>query len=103
MYIDLVGMKYLDGYRLELKFADGKKGSVDFAAYLKKGGVYRRFRDAEYFKKAYVNKELGVLCWPDGVDVAPETLYSEATGMALPAWMTPEKHEKKKPKHRKAV
>ncbi len=96
MYIDLVGMKYLDGYRLELKFADGKKGSVDFAAYLKKGGVYRRFRDAEYFKKAYVNKELGVLCWPDGVDVAPETLYSEATGKVLAHVDDPGKTRKEK-------
>ena len=103
MYIDLTRIKYLDGYRLELKFANGKKGIVDFSSYLKKGGVYRRFRDLEYFKKAYVNKELGVLCWPEGVDVAPETLYSQATGAALPEWMMPQKQKKKKSKHRKAV
>jgi hypothetical protein len=28
---------------------------------------YRRFRDAEYFKKAYVNKGFGVLSWPECV------------------------------------
>jgi len=37
-----------------------------------------------------VNKELGVLTWGDEVDVAPETLYAEATGSGLPAWMDPE-------------
>jgi len=47
----------------------------------------------EYFKQVQINKELGVLCWPDGVDVAPETLYSEATGEPLPAWMITETNE----------
>lgn len=22
-----------------------------------------------------LNRELGVLCWPDGVDIAPKTIY----------------------------
>lgn len=103
MYIDLVRIKYLEGYKLDLKFADGKKGVVDFTAYLKKGGVFRRLRDVEYFKQAYIDKELGVLCWPDGLDVAPETLYSEATGKALPLWMDAEEHHAKKTRRRKAV
>lgn len=37
-----------------------------------------------------MNKELGVLTWGDEVDVAPETLYAEATRSGLPAWMDPE-------------
>lgn len=90
MYYDVVGVKYLEGYRLEVVFENGKKGTVDLQAYIKKGGVFSRFSDIEYFKKVYVNTELGVLCWPDGVDIAPETLYSEATGEPLPAWTTPE-------------
>lgn len=103
MYIDLVKIKFLDGYKLELKFADGKKGVVDFTAYLKKGGVFRRLRDVEYFKQAYIDKELGVLCWPDGLDIAPETLYSEATGKPLPSWMDAQERHAKKPRQRKAV
>ena len=38
-----------------------------------------------------LTKEIGTLCWPDGVDIAPETLYHEATGEPLPAWMKSEK------------
>ncbi|OQB70589.1 MAG: hypothetical protein BWX92_03803 [Deltaproteobacteria bacterium ADurb.Bin135] len=26
----------------------------------------------------------GVLCWPDEVDIAPETLYGKITGELLP-------------------
>ncbi len=34
-----------------------------------------------------MNEELGTLTWGDEVDVAPETLYAEATGSGLPSWM----------------
>ncbi|MBM4066252.1 MAG: DUF2442 domain-containing protein [Planctomycetes bacterium] len=96
MYYEVIEAKYIDGYKLELVFENGKKGTVDLHSYARKGGVFSRFSDIEYFKRFYINKELGVLCWPDDVDIAPETLYSEATGEPLPEWMTPEKAESKK-------
>lgn len=95
MYYDVVGAKYIEGYKLELTFENGKRGIVDLQDYIKKGGVFSRFSDIEYFKQFYINKELGVLCWPDDLDIAPETLYHEATGEPLPAWMTPEKELQK--------
>jgi hypothetical protein len=103
MYVDLVKIEYLGDYRLELKFKNGKMGVIDFKRYIKLGGVYARLADPVFFKKAYVDKEVGVLCWPGGVDVAPETLYHEATGEPLPDWMIREGPEKKKEKRRKAV
>ena len=93
MYNDVIKVRYLEGYKLELVFENGKRGIVDFHSYIKKGGVFNRFSDMEYFKQVYINKELGVLCWPDGVDVAPEILYSEATGEPLPTWMITETNE----------
>ncbi|BBO17496.1 conserved hypothetical protein [Candidatus Brocadia pituitae] len=53
--------------------------------------MYARFYDIEYFKKAYIHPELGVLCWPGDVDVSPETIYHEATGESLPSWMETDK------------
>jgi hypothetical protein len=85
---DLVEAKYIDGYAIELTFENGRKGCVDFSSYVSKGGVFARFTDLSYFKRFSVNKELGVLCWPDGLDIAPETLYHKATGEPLLAWMT---------------
>jgi len=93
MYSDVTEVRYLEGYKLEIVFESGKRGIVDFQGYIKKGGVFNRFSDMEYFKQVQINKELGVLCWPDGVDVAPETLYSEATGEPLPSWMRTEANE----------
>lgn len=89
MIHDVVTAKYLGEYRIELTFDDGKGGVIDFADYRNLGGVFERFRDLEYFRNFKVDPELGVLTWEGGVDVAPETLYAEATGSPLPDWMTP--------------
>jgi hypothetical protein len=84
---DVVSATYKGKYKIEITFEDGKKGTVDFSKYLGKGGVFSRFKDINFFKSFKVNSELGVLSWRDEVDVAPETLYSEATGVSLPNWM----------------
>ncbi|MBI5748193.1 MAG: DUF2442 domain-containing protein [Nitrospinae bacterium] len=91
MYYDVSEARHIEGYKIELVFKNGKKGIIDLKEYLYKGGVFNRFSEIEYFKQFYVNKEVGTLCWPDGLDIAPETLYHEATGESLPAWMRPEK------------
>ena len=84
---DVTEAKYIEGYKIEIVFENGKKGTVDFSGYIKKGGVFSRFSDMTYFRNFHINQELGILCWPDGVDIAPETLYREATGEPLPVWM----------------
>ena len=53
-------------------------------------GVFKRFRDPAFPSEFRVNEELGTLTWGDEIDIAPETLYAEATGAALPDWMTKE-------------
>lgn len=87
MIHDVVSAVYKGGYRIEVTFDDGKSGVVDFSRYLARGGVFERFRDIEFFRRFRVNPELGVLTWDNEIDVAPETLYSEATGAPLPTWM----------------
>ncbi|MEK7721828.1 MAG: DUF2442 domain-containing protein, partial [Elusimicrobiota bacterium] len=47
----------------------------DLRAYAGRGGVFSRFADIGYVKQAYVNKDLGTICWPGNLDIAPETLY----------------------------
>lgn len=80
MFYDVLSVKYIRGYKLEVEFETGEKGVVDLSEYPKKGGVFNRFKDMEYFKKVYIDKEWSVLCWPDDIDIAPETIYSMATG-----------------------
>ncbi|MHB8232396.1 MAG: DUF2442 domain-containing protein [bacterium] len=76
MYYDIKEAKHIDGYKIEITFEDGKKGILDLENYAKKGGKFSRFSDFNYFMQFYVHKELFVLSWPDGLDVAPESAYS---------------------------
>jgi hypothetical protein len=92
MVHDVVSAIYKGGYKIEVRFDDGKGGVVDFSSYLKKGNVYKKFKDLAFFRNFTINQDLGVLTWPDGIDIAPETLYAEATGTPLPIWM--ERQEK---------
>jgi hypothetical protein len=87
MLHDVISAKYEGNYRIELTFDDEKKGIVDFSEYLLKGGVFDRFKDIDFFKDFSVNDELGTLTWQNDIDVAPEKLYSKATGNPLPKWM----------------
>jgi hypothetical protein len=51
--------------------------------YPKKGGVFSKFANLEYFKTFHVDN--GVLSWGEGeIDIAPETLYHKATGEPFP-------------------
>lgn len=73
--MDIIEVKYLENYSLELTFENREKGVVNLKDYRNRGGVFRQFADLDYFKKVFVNKEIGTICWPDGIDIAPETLY----------------------------
>jgi len=87
MIHDVVSAVYLEGYKIEVTFDDGKKGDVDFAKYLRRGGVFERFKDMDFFRSFTINQELGILTWQNEIDIAPETLYAEATGTPLPDWI----------------
>jgi len=87
MYHDVVSVKCLDDFRLELTFDDGKSGVLDCKPIIAKGGVFAKLRDPRVFEKAQVSKELGVVTWDNDVDIAPETAYCRATGAPLPEWM----------------
>jgi hypothetical protein len=87
MLKDVISANYKGGYKIEVTFEDGATGIVDFSKHLNKGGVFEKFKDMEFFKNFRINEELGVLTWGDEVDIAPETLYAEATSSPLPEWM----------------
>ena len=96
MLQDAISSIYLGRYVIELEFHDGHRGTVDFAKYVERRVVFERFKDIEFFRNFTINKELGVLTWGNEIDIAPETLYAEATGTPLPAWMNPEEAPQEK-------
>ena len=72
---DVVAVKYLRGYTVEVIFDNGEHGEINLKGYASKGGVFEPLSDIAYFRKVSVNKDLGTIAWPNGADIAPETLY----------------------------
>lgn len=87
MYHDVVSLECLDDFTLKLTLDDGKAGILDCKPFIAQGGVFSKLRDIAVFRRAKINRELGVVAWDDKIDIAPETAYSLATGSPLPAWM----------------
>ena len=87
---DIIKAVHIGGYKIKLTFDNGEEGVADLEKYSNMGGVFHNFKDVEYFKKFQISEELGVLYWPNGEDIAPETIYSMATGEPLPDWMEEE-------------
>jgi hypothetical protein len=90
MYQDIIEAKYLSDYKIKLLFENGKSGVVDFRKFIEKGGIFSKLRDYDVFKRFEINRETGVITWENDIDIAPETLYSEATGEPLPSWIEKE-------------
>ena len=64
--------KHVRGYLIQVKFNDGTKKIIDFEPWLG-GPIFRPLKSKDYFKKFFI--EGPTIDWPNGADVAPETLY----------------------------
>ena len=67
---------YLNGHRIRLTFDDGVVGTVDFEPWLE-GPVFEPLKDPDYFRRFFI--EGGTIAWPNGADIAPETLHESAS------------------------
>ncbi|OQB39479.1 MAG: hypothetical protein BWY09_01075 [Candidatus Hydrogenedentes bacterium ADurb.Bin179] len=68
-------IEYRGGWVFRILFDDGLEGEVDFSEYIGKGPVFEPLRDESYFRNASI--EGGTIAWPNGADIAPETLYEK--------------------------
>ena len=71
----VVRAEYKGDFRIRLLFDDGVQGTVDFADWLT-GPVFEPLKDRSYFARFTV--EGGTATWPNGADIAPETLHERA-------------------------
>jgi len=72
---EVTHVEYRGGHVYRLRFDDGLEGEIDFSEYLGRGPVFEAFADLAFFRQARV--EGGTIVWPNGVDIAPETLYEQ--------------------------
>jgi len=65
----------LEGTLAQLTFDNGVTGVVDLAQLITYRGVFAPLRDPDVFKQMRLDPEPGTIVWPNGADIAPETLY----------------------------
>ena len=69
----MTAARHLADYRREVTFADGTQKTIDFSQWLR-GPVFEPLKDVNYFKQFIVDG--WTVSWPNGADIAPETLYA---------------------------
>lgn len=74
--INIVKIKYVDKYNLELHFSDNSFGVVDFSYLISKNtSLTNPLKDIEYFKNNFI--DFGALCWKNGLELSAESLYEK--------------------------
>ena len=75
----VIRAEYREDYLIHLVFNDGAESTVDFSGWLQ-GPVFEPLKDRGYFQRFFI--EGGTVTWPNGADIAPETLYERAKASA---------------------
>lgn len=76
MMIDVIGVRRLDGFRLEIEFSDGTTGVQDFRSIANRTGpMVEPLKDPAYFARVFI--EDGALTWPNGYDWDPIALHDD--------------------------
>lgn len=76
MHWDVVEVRPEAGYRLFVRFRDGRAGKVQLRPE-EMTGVLARLRDAAFFQKVFIDH--GAVAWPGEIDLAPDAMYQEVS------------------------
>ncbi len=85
--VNVTAIELLGDHRVVVMFDDGSRRERDLAPLLT-GPVFDAIRtDPVRFAEVDIDPDLGVLCWPNGVDIDAELLryddlWNEAVGLA---------------------
>lgn len=73
--VHVTAVEVVADHRLRLAFEDGAEGKVDLSGWPWRG-VFEPLADPAYFRRVSLDGELGTIVWPNGADLAPETLHA---------------------------
>ena len=82
MMIEVIGVRSLGDYKLEIEFSDATIGTRDFAFIREKTGpMAEPLKNPVFFARVFI--EEGALTWPNGYDWDPVALHDEMKAAGL--------------------
>jgi len=76
MMIDVIGVRRLGGFSLEIEFSNDMIGKRDFSCILSEAGpMLEPLKDPDYFARVFIDD--GALTWPNGYDWDPIALHDD--------------------------
>ncbi len=75
MILNVVEAEYISGYKIKLRFNNGKTKIINLkeTIFNDKREIFKPLRNIEYFKEFKI--KLNTISWQNGLDLAPEYLY----------------------------
>ena len=75
----------VEPYKIELLFNNGEIKTVDFFEKLSdwsktENSIFKQLLDKSYFMQVRLDSDLETICWDNGIDFCPDSLYLWATG-----------------------
>ncbi len=77
MFLHITDAKYIEDYKVEVAFNNGKRGIADLPEALH-GNIFEPLKNQAIFFSFIFNKELETLVWSNGTDLAPEYIFFQA-------------------------
>jgi hypothetical protein len=68
----VIQAEYRGDFRIHVTFNDGSENTIDFEEWLD-GPMFAALKSPTYFRRFFVDG--GTVVWPNGADIAPETLH----------------------------
>lgn len=72
-----IEVRALPGYRIWLRYDDGRSGEVDLSDLVSKG-VFAAWRDRAFFDGVHLGP-MGEIAWGDTIDLCPDAIYLRLT------------------------
>ena len=76
--MNILSVKPLPAFRLQLRFDNGESGVVDLSSFVGQG-VFSAWNEPGVFDQVHITGD-GALEWPGEIDLCPDSLYLRMTG-----------------------